>query len=273
MDQDQFLPSESIPLTVKITNQSGQKLHLGADPGWLTFSVESADGFVVLQESQVPVLGKFDLESSQMAIKHVDLEPYFSITRPGRYRVTATVRIKNWSLEVSSAPYHFDIVSAAPLWSQNFGVPNGTNQLPEMRKYTLEKANYLKEQLRLYVQVSDPSEAEIYKVSPLGPIVSFSRPEAQVDRHSRLNVLWQTGAKLFNYAVVNPNGTIAEQDTYDNFYSRPRLGLNDNGEVVVVGGTRRPKPSELPVVVAPNQMPHKMEVAPPPAEPEPKKKK
>lgn len=272
MDQDQFLPSESIPLAVKITNQSGQQLHLGADPAWLTFSVQSADGFVVIQESNVPVVGKFDLDSSQMAIKRVDLQPYFSITRPGRYKVTATVRIRAWSLEISSKPKSFDIVSGAPVWSQNFGVPNGTNRIPEMRKYTLEKANYLREQLRLYVQVSDVSEEEVYKVTALGPLVSFSHPEAQVDRHSRLNVLWQTGAKLFSYAVVNPNGTIEDQETYDNFYSRPRLALTADGEVVVAGGTRRPKPSDLPDVVAPDQLPHQMGVAPPPTKPEKGKK-
>jgi len=264
MDQEQFLPSESVPLAVKITNQSGQQLHLGAEPDWLTFSVEAADGFVVIKNSEVPVLGEFDLESSQMAIKRVDLQPYFSMTKPGRYRVTATLHIKAWSLEVSSAPMHFDVVSGAPVWSQKFGVANGTNRMPEVRKYTLEKANYLKEQLRLYVQVSDASESTVYKVSALGPLVSFSQPEAQVDRHSRLNVLWQTGAKLFTYAMVNPDGSIAREDTYDNFYSRPRLTLNEAGEVVVVGGTRRPKPSELPIVVAPNQMPHQVEAAPPP---------
>jgi hypothetical protein len=271
MQQQQFLPSESMPVAVKITNQSGQQIHLGAEPDWLTFNVESADGFVVIKNSEVPVLGKFDLESSQMAIKRVDLQPYFSMMKPGRYHVTATVRIPAWSLEVTSAPKHFDIVYGAPLWSQNFGVPTGTNSLPEMRKYTLEKANYLREQLRLYVQVSDPSETEVYKVSALGPLVSFSQPEAQVDRHSRLNVLWQTGAKLFDYAIVSPNGTVEEQDTYDNFYSRPRLGLNGDGEVVVVGGTRRPKPSEVPIVVAPDQMPHEFQDAPTP-DSAPKKK-
>lgn len=268
LNQDQFLPSESIPLTVKITNLSGQQLHLGAEPDWLTFNVESADGFVVIKSSEVPVLGKFDLDSSQIGIKRVDLQPYFSMTKPGRYRVTATLRIKAWAAEISSAPKHFDVVSGAPLWSQNFGVPDGTNAAPEVRKYTLEKANYLKEQLRLYVQVSDPDVQEVFKVSALGPMVSFSHPEAQVDRLSRLNVLWQTGAQWWTYALVNPDGTIAREDTYDNFYSRPRLAVNANGDVLVAGGTRRPKPTEMPIVLSPDQLP---QMPLPPAAPPAKK--
>ena len=255
LDQDYFLPSEAIPLAVKITNRSGQQLHLGADADWLTFNVEADDGFVVIKNAEVPVQGAFDLETSQLAIKRVDLQPYFAMTKPGRYHVIATLHIKDWSAQLASQPKHFDVIAGAQLWAQDFGVKDGTNAVPEVRKYTLEQANYLKAQLRLYVQVSDASEETVYKVTPLGPMVSFSHTEAQVDRQSRLNVLWQAGAQSFNYAIVNPDGTVAVTDYYDNFYSRPRLTVNENGDVVVLGGTRRPKPTELPIVKPPNQLP------------------
>ncbi len=255
LDQDYFLPIETIPLAVKITNRSGQQLHLGADADWLTFNVEADDGFVVIKNAEVPVTGAFDLETSQLAIKRVDLQPYFSMTKPGRYHVIATLHIKDWSAQMASQPKHFDVIAGAKLWSQDFGVKDGTNAAPEVRKYTLEQANYLKQQLRLYVQVSDAAEDTVYKVTALGPMVSFSHTEAQVDRSSRLNVLWQAGAQSFNYAIVNPDGTVALTDYYDNFYSRPRLTVNENGDVVVLGGTRRPKPTELPIVKPPNQLP------------------
>lgn len=265
-DQDQFLPSETLPLTVKITNRSGQVLHLGDDPAWLTFNVESTDGFLVIKNGEVPVVGPFDLESSQMAIKRVDLQPYFQMMQQGHYRVTATLRIKQWSSKLESPPKMFDIINGAKLWAQDFGISTGTNAPPLARKYTLEQANYLKEQLRLYVQVSDPAEAIIYKVTALGPMVSFSHTEAQVDRLSRLKVLWQTGAQTFSYSVVNPDGSVAEQQTYDNLTSRPRLVLNSDGDVVVFGGTRRLKPSEYPTVRPPNELPPMTRPAPPPAD-------
>jgi len=255
LDQNEFLPSESIPLAVKITNRSGQQLHLGADADWLTFNVEADDGFVVIKNAEVTVTGEFDLETSQLAIKRVDLQPYFSMTKPGRYRVIATLHIKDWGAQLASNPKPFDVITGAKLWAQDFGVPTGTNTAPDARKYTLEQANYLKQQLRLYVQVSDTAEATVYKVSALGPMVSFAHPEAQVDRQSRLNVLWQTGAQMFSYAIVNPDGSVAALDFYDNFFSRPRLTVNDDGDVVVLGGTRRAKPTELPVVKSPNELP------------------
>jgi hypothetical protein len=263
LDQEQFLPSESVKVAVKITNRSGQKLHLGSETDWLTFNVESSDGFVIIKNHEVPVEGEFDLESSQMAIKRVDLQPYFSITKPGRYHVIATLRIKDWASNVPSPSKHFDVIAGAPLWMQDFGVPDGTNRVPEARKYMLQQANYLRDQLRLYVQVSDPSQSRVYKVTALGPMVSFSRPEAQVDRTSRLNVLWQTGAQGFSYCIVNPDGTVAKQEIYDNFNSRPRLVVDENGSVLVRGGTRRLNASEYPDVKAPNELP----LMTPPAKP------
>jgi hypothetical protein len=258
MDQEQFLPSETVPVAVHITNRSGQSLHLGADPGWLTFSVESADGFVVVKNAEVPVLGEFDLGSSQVATKRADLAPYFILSKPGRYRVIATVRIKDWNSEIASSPEKFDVIDGAHLWSQDFGVPSSaaaTNGAPEVRKYTLEEANYLRSQLRLYVQVSDESEAHVFKVVAVGKMVSFSTPESQLDGLSNLHVLWQSGASVFTYAVVNPNGELVRQEIYDYVSARPRLGVDDNGDITVVGGVRRVKPEEIPVVKLPDEMP------------------
>lgn len=251
LDQDQFLPNEPIRLAVKISNTSGQQLHLGDDPGWLTFNVESLDGFIVEKNSDVPVVEPFDLESSQMGIKHVDLEPYFQMSRPGRYKVTATMHIKQWSLAVNSPVVQFDVVHGAELWSQDFGILVSTNLPPESRKYTLLKANYLREQLRLYVQVSSSNGGQVYKVEALGPLVSFNLPEEQVDRSSQLHVLWQTGAQAFTYAIIAADGQILSRDTYDNFNSRPRLSITSLGDVVVAGGVRRPKAGDLPAVKMP----------------------
>lgn len=255
LTQEQFLPSESVPLAVKITNRSGQPLHFGRDANWLTFSVESADGFVVIKNAEVPVQGEFDLESSQMATKRVDLQPYFVLTKPGRYKVIATVRIPEWAAQVTSQPQAFDVINGAKLWEQDFGVATGTNRPPTMRKYTLEEANYLRDQLRLYVAVNEAATANVIKVSALGSMVSFSSPEAQVDRAGNLHILWQSGAQAFAFCVVNPDGQITQQETYDYFNSRPHLDVNDSGDVIVVGGVRRVKSSEMPMVRPPNELP------------------
>ena len=258
LDQQQFLPSESLPVAVHIVNSSGQTLHLGADANWLTFDVESADDFIVDKSADAPVQGEFDLGSSEVATKRVDLAPYFRLTQPGRYSIIATVRIKNWDTEISSPPQSFDVIHGAKLWSQTFGVPmraGVSNEPPEVRKYTLEEANYLRSQLRLYAQVSDESESRVFKVVALGRMVSFGRPEAQLDRLSNLHVLWQSGGAVFNYAVVSPSGAILQQEIYDYIKTHPRLGVNDSGDIVVIGGVRRVNPEPLPLVKSPDELP------------------
>jgi hypothetical protein len=257
VDQDQFLPGESLPVAVHITNQSGQSLHLGADPGWLSFSVEAADDFIVVKNSDPPVQGEFNLDSSQVATKRVNLEPCFDLKQAGHYRIVATVRIKDWNSEVTSSPRGFDIIDGAMLWSQVFGVPlpaGVSNRPPEVRKYTLEKANYLHSQLRLYVRVSDESGATVIKVRAIGPMVSFSQPEEQLDQRSNLHVLYQSGASTFLYSVINPDGDQLRQEVYDYIDARPRLRVGNDGSINVVGGIRRVKPQTIPSVKSPDQV-------------------
>ena len=254
LDQSQFLPSESLPVAVRIVNRSGQQLHLGADANWLTFSVSAVDNYVVAKLGDVPVQGEFDVATSQMATKRVDIGPYFNLSRQGSYRVVATLHIKDWNVEIPSLPQNFDVIDGAKLWSQSFGLPapaGATNGAPQVRKYTLEQANYLRSQLRMYVQVSDEAERNIFKVRAIGPMVSFSQPEAQLDRLNNLHVIYQSGARVFTYSLINPNCDIVRQEIYDYLNTRPRLQSDDNGNITVIGGLRRVKPTDTPMVQAP----------------------
>jgi len=253
MKQEQFLPGESVPVYVHVTNRSGQTLHLGDDNEWLSFLVESDDGFIVVKKSDPSVIGAFDLGSSEVATKRVDLAPYFSLSRNGRYKVTATLHIKAWSTDVASSPKKFNVIQGAELWSQAFGVPDSaaTNAPPLVRKYTLVEANYLREQLRLYVQVTDATGGSL-KVNAIGPMISFGQPEAQLDPLSNLHILYQNGASTFTYAVINPDGDITQREVYDYVSTRPRLRQDDNGTISVYGGVRR---VEMPPVQAPDTLP------------------
>jgi hypothetical protein len=249
LDQDQFLQGETLPVAVRIVNRSGQTLHLGEDADWLTFSIESKDQFIVSKNAEAPVTGAFDLESSKFATKRVDLAPYFNLNKSGHYEISATVRIKNWDAQMSSPGKGFDLIEGTRLWEQAFGVPTaGTNatQAPEIRKYILQQANYLRSQIRLYVRLTDESESRVIRVLPIGPAVSLNRPEPQVDRQSNLHLLNQNGARTFNYTVVNPDGNVLAHQTYEYLNSRPRLKLDADGKIIVFGGVRRPMLDDVP---------------------------
>jgi hypothetical protein len=246
-EQQQFLAGEPIELAVRITNRSGRPLHLGGEGDWLTFSIGSKEGVVVPKVGDAPVAGEFVLDSSKVAIKRVDLSPYFTLTQPGRYEITATVYISDWKRELSSPSKPFDLIEGTKLWEQDVGVPNlgATNAAPEVRRYTLLQATYLRGQMRLYVRITD-SSAVNRKVFPIGPMVSFSHPEPQIDKFSNLHLIYQDGAHSFLYTVCDLNGEVLTRQTYDYIDSRPRLRVNDSGQIVVLGGVRRVAANDVP---------------------------
>lgn len=247
-EQEQYLPGEAVPLAVRIINRSGRVLHLGADPDWLTFSVDAKDAPVVPKLGEVPVTGEFKLESSKVAIKRVDLAPYFSLTMPGRFSVIATVRVKEWDQQISSPAKNFEIVRGTELFTRDVGVPlpaGATNSFPEMRTYTLTQANYVRGQFRLYLRVTDKS-GRIVRVAPIGPLISFSRPEAQVDKSSNLHVLYQAGPNSFSYTAFNTLGELVARQTYEYDQARPRLWSDDDGTISIRGGIRRPSAKDVP---------------------------
>jgi hypothetical protein len=247
-EQQQFLPGEALEVAVRITNRSGRPLHLGADDDWLTFTIDSREGLVVPKMTDPPVAGDFVLESSKVAIKRLDLAPFFALTQPGRYEILATVRIPEWKRDVPSAPKSFNLIEGSKLWEQEVGVPNSAgdaNASPEVRKFILQQANSLHGQIRLYVRIMD-SSGKTLKVFPVGPMVSFSRPEPQVDKFSNLHLLYQYGPHNYSYTVCDLKGDIIARQTYQYVDSRPRLRLNDAGEITVVGGIRHLAANDVP---------------------------
>lgn len=246
--QDQFLPRESIPISVRITNFSGQVLKLGTDNSWLQFVLETRAGRPIASISNVPVQGEFELPNATIATKRLDLAPHYPPLAPGRYLVTASIAIPSWGQRILIPAAEFDIIAGTVLWEQAFGIPRppGATSPPEIRRYALQQASHLK-QMKLYVRVTDESGERPLAVFPVGPMLTFSSPEKQIDRQSKLHLLYQTGARSFYYCIVNPDGVMELRHTYDYAgASRPTLRVNDQGQVLVYGGVRRRTADDLP---------------------------
>jgi hypothetical protein len=63
-------------------------------------------------------------------------------------------------------------------------------------------------------------------------------------------VLHQTGARAFNYSVINPEGEVVLRQTYQYTTSRPTLRENDDGKVYVGGGIRMISSHDFPPTTA-----------------------
>lgn len=244
LDEPEFLRDESMFVKVRVSNRSGQALKLGQAEDWLTFNVQGLDGHTVEKHSAPSVAGEFTVESAQAATKTVNLMPHFGFSQPGRYTVSASVRVPQWNDDFISPAKTFHIIRGARVWEQEFGLPRKEGA-PQMRLYSLVRATGMK-QTRLYARVTDPGDNQVYRVVPLGPVVAFGKPEAQVDRLSQLHVLLQNGPRSFSYAALSPDGDWVARQTFDYTDTRPVLRVNDAGRVLVAGGLRRFSATDLP---------------------------
>jgi hypothetical protein len=248
LDQEQYLRDESLPVKVRITNRSGRALKLGATADWLNFTVENREGHNVARLGDLPVKEEFTVESSMVATRTVDIAPFFNVGLPGRYTVSAEMKIPEWNQQISSKPRNFSITRGAPLWEQIVGLPGTGSAVPELRKYVLQQANV--KHLTLYVRITDESEHKTFKLVPVGQMVSFSRPEPQVDKESNLHLLFQSGARSFVYAVVTPAGEIILRQRHDYAGTRPTLRSGDDGRIGVAGGQRFFSRDDVPPPIA-----------------------
>jgi hypothetical protein len=282
LDQEQYLPNEPLIAHVKVRNDSGQTLHLAEADNWITFIVEGTEDIRYVRQRKLPVVKDkpFDLESSKTASVNIDLAPCYEITKTGRYKITATVSVPAFNEKFASPAKAFLIGSGSPLWEQAFGVPPevapaGADGKPEVRKYKLVQTNPGSD-AKLFCRLTDQLSQDI-RVIQVGPLVSFSRPEPQLDRWNNLHVLYQIGARTFLYTMINPDGMVVARERHDQTDTRPALHYNDEGRISVHGGARRYTRDDLPPVepglLTASAVVDPVETAPAPEAPAKKSKK
>lgn len=248
-DQEMFLPHEQITARVRVANSSGQTIRLGEAPDWLQFMIETEDKAYAKELRSPDVVGAFTLESSHTATKRVELSKAYDLSDYGRYKVTATVKVPAFQQIYTGPAKTITITRGTKIWNTTFGVPaafngGGEGQPPEVRQYHLVQSN-LKDELRLYARVTDALE-NVIRIVPIGALVSFSRPEPQVDQWSNLHILYQNGARNFSYTVINPEGQMIAKETHLNTDTRPALAVTDEGRIFVKGGLRKVTREDLP---------------------------
>lgn len=242
LDSEEYLPGEDLELKVRIMNRSGQEVEFGANKDWITIMVTKDGGSPCAKLDEMPVQGVFSLQSGEAGTKTLNPTPYYDFRTLGHYRISATIRIPQWGQEIPCSPVGFTIGTGVPilnLANLQVGVPlapGATNTIPEVRAYTLLKVSSLKA-VKLYFRLTD-SRGKILRVFPIARMMTFSEPEGQIDRFNNFHVLHQTGARSFNYCVINPDGQWVARQTYVYTGSRPRLRMADDGRIIVAGGAR-----------------------------------
>ena len=252
-EQNTFLPNEPLYVGVRITNRSGQPVIFGREEDWIKFSVLSQKRMAVAKSGDPAGGGIFVVPTASTSIKWFDLAPFFEMNQVGPYTLSASVKVKQWNeVIIANPPKVVNVVKGVTIAEQEFGVPTpiGSAKPPELRKYILQQVRH-PTQLRLYVRVTDDTGFKIFGVTPIGTLVSFSKPEFQVDQAGNLHVLHQNGAKSFSYCITDHNGVVATRQTHEYAAKRPVLAVDDIGRTGVLGGRRIPAQSDIPPSLPP----------------------
>jgi hypothetical protein len=249
LEKSRLLPRESLLTKLKIVNFSGQTLVFGEDNYWLQFQIVSETGEEILPIADPPpVKGRFTVESSIRATKEIDIAPYYELERTGRYTLSAKVYVQQWGKLLTAKPVKFDVTNGTVLWEQIFGLPLKKGDPPgqpiEVRRYVLQQAKHLNA-MSLYARVDNGKGGKVHRVLPVCPMVSFNKPTAQVGPKGNLHVLCQTGAREYNYSMIDPDGKIIARRHYFITKTRPRLDFK-KGQIIVAGGFQVIRPDDLP---------------------------
>lgn len=246
-----ILPGEALELDLAIRNLSGGPLVFSPNDDWLDISVvsvvkQSGEGVAMARLKPVTVNESFILGNALAAKARVEISQNFDLTRPGRYKISAAASYRGVRSPAEAEPIIVQVTSGAKLWEQEFGVrvPD-SERPPETRKYQIQRLTNLKD-MRLYVTVTEGGEENILRQVRLGRTAANDNPQAKLDRLSYLHVLHQSDARLFTHTVLNPDGEVMRRETFESSGPRPTFRYEEDGRVVVVNGTRRPRADDLP---------------------------
>ncbi|GAA5481286.1 hypothetical protein [Haloferula sargassicola] len=233
--KNNYLAGEAVPLTVTITNYSGQELAFqGSDQrNWIDFIVSSGRG-VPLSPIAKPAFGTVRIPSGKAIVRTVDLAELYAIDDLGNFSVYAIVRLPEQKTDGFQSNRHlFTINTAIPYWKQTVGVPSQRGRQNEYRliQYNNSGRN------QLYVQVADAPTGNIIKTHFLGDVLMLRKPSVTVDSSLNMHVLYMMTPKYWAHARVAPDGKFLGRDIYEGAGGDPVLAQMKDGSVKTLGGS------------------------------------
>ncbi|MDX6765836.1 MAG: hypothetical protein SFU85_03510 [Candidatus Methylacidiphilales bacterium] len=244
-EKSTFLLFEALPLSVKLTNASDERIVLNNDGGrpWLSFIIQGADRRVVRTESKLET-EPLVLEPGSSRILTFDLTPHYAIRDSGQYSVQASVAIPGGRSFLTDALV-LNVGKGEVIWTKSYQEA-GSQRVVSLIRFIDKKDS------SLYLRVEEPRENLVYTTFKLGRVISYTTPEVRIDAFRNIHVLHPVGPRLFRYTQTDANGQIVRQEDREVQGSLPpALQARDDGRVEFVGGRKmdvaneRPKLSEL----------------------------
>ncbi|MFL6538800.1 MAG: hypothetical protein ACJ8JD_11550 [Chthoniobacterales bacterium] len=232
----QYIAYEPIMANVEITNLAGRDIELHDDGGehWFGFEITADEGRFLERLNQEPE-PPLRIEAGKTVSRKVNLTPLFPIHDLGPYHVKANVFFADLNKFFYSPAKVVTVVDVRPFWQRTIGVPEGQRGAGESRTYSL-LSNRFPDHTSLYVRIEDKDTGAVYNTFPLGRVIAYDEPQAEIDQANRLHVLHCAAPRTWAYNQIGPNGELLAHNSILETKSRPRLQRTTNGSIAVKGG-------------------------------------
>lgn len=212
MARNTFVAGETVPVTVSVTNNSGQDLVFQGSNrlGWIDFTVTSNRGVPMTPIGQ-PAFGAVKIPLGRTLTRTIDLAQLFPMQGMGNYSIYGVVRLPGQTTDgYISNRLLFNINTARPYWSQKFGVPGKSGRTREFRvlNFTGGKKNML------YAQVVDNQTGIPLQTHSLGEVLMFRKPTVALDNRQVMHVFYLIGPTLWSHARVGPDGSLLGRELH-----------------------------------------------------------
>lgn len=231
LGRDQFIPHETVPLAVRMTNRAGQKLNLYGDGRrpWLDIVVLDRRGNPITPYNGVLSFQAAEIPVGRSVARQVDLNALFPLNDLGKYTVYVVVTLPTGET-VQSRSKVFDMNPGRTIYQQRVGLGSVARDY-RLITFTPGRSSFL------YFQAELVDSRRVVTTYPLGEILLQRKPEATVNKGGSLQVLYLAAPDLFVHLDINTEGKVAKRTFYKRGPSGdPRLIAFANGEVKVAGG-------------------------------------
>ncbi|MBB5350379.1 hypothetical protein HNR46_000603 [Haloferula luteola] len=234
LEKRNYLAGESIPLSVTVTNLSGQELAFQGttETNWIDFMVNSTRG-VPLTPLAKPAFGAVRIPTGKALTRTIDLAQLYALDDLGNFSVYAIVRLPGQGTNGFQSNRHlFTVNTSQPYWKQVVGAPGKRGGQNEFR--LIQYNNTGKNQL--YAQLADARTGKILRTHYLGDVLMLRKPSVTIDSSLNMHVLFMMSPKFWGHATIAPDGRFLGRELYQPAGGDPVLAQMTDGSIKTLGG-------------------------------------
>jgi len=222
----------------------GQPSVFNSNPEGPTFYYEVRDdyGHILPPLNQVAMPDPVMIPAQSSIILTNNMSALYPMSKPGSYSIQPCVDWRGKTYRGEKR--HIEVVVGREVIRTSGSMPDQSS-----RTYLIYHINR-SQQDHILIRIDDDQANLCYGVFSLGRAIINTAPELAVDANGNAHVLFQSAPGVYIHATYSPQGTLIDQQTFGQSYSRVRLETGINGGIEAVGSqAQRTGPRKIDSII------------------------